>query len=42
MRSLGVFEKPTSESKQDIEQTTLRLLLHRPSAIHRFEVLVGK
>ena len=41
-KSLGIFDRPTSESMQKIEQTNLKLLLCRPSAIPRFEDMVGR
>ena len=40
--SLGFFTRTTSDSMRDIKQTNLKLLLCRPSAIPRFEDLVGK
>ena len=42
LKSLASYPRPTSESMRDIEETNLKLLLRRPSAIPRFEDLVGK
>jgi len=38
-KSLGEFDWSTPEWMRDIEETNLKLLLHRPSAIPRFEDL---